>query len=72
MPIEGADFFVHIIPFPVPIGGFVTPNDDGTYSMYLNANQDEEHLWESYWHEYEHIAYDDFYTDLPIEVIEGR
>lgn len=68
--IDGADFFVRIVPFPVSVDGMVTPNDDGTYSVYLNANTDDAHQRKAYRHELKHIMNGDFYNILPIEEIE--
>ncbi len=70
--IEGVDFFVHILPFPVDsIGGAVTPNDDGTFSIYINSRVSEERQRKAYRHELGHIVNGDFWNDLPIEEIEG-
>lgn len=70
--IEGVDYFVRIIPFPVnSIGGLVTPNDDGTYSIYINANVDSNRQRKAYQHEVKHIVNGDFYSGKSIEEIEG-
>lgn len=72
--IEGADYFVRVdnVPFPATIGGLVTPNDDGTHTIILNARRSIEAQRESFIHELRHIARDDFHNDLPIyEVEEG-
>lgn len=70
--IDGADYFVRVIPFPVDcVGGAVTPNDDGTYSVYINANIDRYRQKEAYKHEVMHIERGDLYSDAPIEEIEG-
>lgn len=70
--MEGVDYFVRVIPFPVGrVGGMVTPNDDGTYSVYINANLDRERQMEAYRHELKHIANGDFYNGKPIEEIEN-
>lgn len=69
--IDGADYFVRVVPFPVDcVGGMVTPNDDGTYSVYINENVDPYRQKEAYKHEVGHIVNGDFYNDKPIEEIE--
>ena len=71
LPMDEADFFVRLIPFPQGrIHGFVKPTTDGTFSMYIDLNAPPDVQLDTYWHEYEHLAYDDFYTDKPIEEIE--
>lgn len=70
--MEGADYFVRVIPFPVGrVGGMVTPNDDGTYSVYINANLNRERQLEAYEHEVRHIVNGDFYNEKTIREIEG-
>lgn len=69
--IEGCDYFVYTIPFPNnKCGGFVTPNDDGTFSVYLNANLSEEENRITLEHELNHILHDDFWRDTSISTIE--
>lgn len=70
--LEGADYFVRVIQFPVTtVGGMVTPNDDGTYSIYINANLNRERQLEAYEHEVRHIVNGDFYNGKSIREIEG-
>lgn len=69
--IDGADYFVRVIPFPVDcVGGMVTPNDDGTFSVYINANLAAPVQREAYLHEVAHIINGDFYNGLPIREVE--
>lgn len=71
LPIEGSDFFVQLVPFPAgKIHGAVSPNSDGTFTMYIDSNASPDVQQDAYWHEYQHIAFDDFYSDKPIEEIE--
>ena len=46
------------------------PNDDGTYSIYLNARLDELRQRKACSHELDHIVNGDFYSDRPIEEVE--
>lgn len=43
-----------------PVKGAVTPNDDGTYSIFINANQSDEGIMRTYYHELGHILHEDF------------
>lgn len=72
-PIEGVDYFVHIVPFPVDAGcdGAVTPNPDGTYSVYLDARTTFERRIRAVRHEIDHISCDDFYNERCIKDVEG-
>ena len=72
MIIEGADYFVRMVALPPHVRGIVAPNDDGTFNMYLDPRSGPSMLLDTYFHELEHIEYDDFYSDKPIEEIEGR
>ena len=69
--LEGADYFVRLVDLPTPVKALVSENDDGTYSMYLNARYGDEQHINSYFHEMEHIERDDFNTGDPIYVVEG-
>ncbi len=70
--LEGADYFVRVIPFPVTsIGGMVTPNDDGTFSIYINSRCTDERKRKAFRHELDHIENNDFYNGKPIEEIEN-
>ena len=68
--IDGADYFVRVVKFPVPVGGLVSPNDDGTFNIYLNDDFPPQRRRESYRHEVAHIENDDFYNGKPIEEVE--
>lgn len=71
LPMDDCDLFVRLVPFPLgKIHGAVRPNPDGTFSMYIDSNAPEDVQRDTYWHEYQHIAFDDFYSDKPIEEIE--
>jgi len=69
--IDGADFFVRLIDFPTcTCGGMVIPNDDGTFSVYLNARTSHDQQLHSYNHEKNHIEHDDFYRAASIGQME--
>ena len=69
--IENADYFVHFVPFPVlSTGGMIMPNDDGTFSIYINSRLSRERQIRALRHELRHIINGDFYNEKPIEQIE--
>lgn len=72
MLIEGADYFVHVFPFPtdVKVNGMVGLNDDGTYSVYINARASEAQKKKAMRHEYAHMVNDDLHGDKSILSIE--
>lgn len=63
LPIEGADYFVQVIPFPTACPAFVMLNADGTYTLFLNAKLDREQQLDGYEHELWHMIRDDLYGD---------
>lgn len=71
--IEGADYFVRVVDFPAGCGcdGAVTPNEDFTYSIYLDARTTAENRRRACQHELEHIEGDDFYNGKDIREVEG-
>ena len=66
------DYFVRLVDLPVSIGGAVTPNNDGTYSIYINSRLAADQQQKALEHEIDHIRYEDFYNELPIEVCENK
>ena len=71
MLLENADYFVRLVPFPPgAIDGCVTPNDDGTFSVYLDANVSRERQFVALDHELNHIELDHFYEEKPQEQME--
>ena len=72
--IEGADFFVRLVPFPVGVGsnGMIILNDDGTYSVYLNSRATADKIKQAMRHEYDHMANDDMYGDKDIKSCEAN
>lgn len=49
----------------------VTKNDDGTYSIYLNARFSNERLKQAFDHAVQHLKNDDFYAE-DVQAIEAR
>lgn len=71
MLIEGSDFFIRYMELPEGIFAFVTPNDDSTFSIYLDPRRSYDQLHQDFAHELRHIVRGDFYNGLPISVIEA-
>lgn len=69
--LPGADYFVYYEKLPPSVRGFVTPNDDGTFSIFLNSNIPDSRKFLTYLHEVNHIEQEDFYNGLPIELVEN-
>lgn len=70
LPIENCDYFIRYMKLPPKIWAFVTPNDDGTFSIYLDPRRSREQQIEDCLHELKHILNDDFYNGLPIYICE--
>lgn len=70
LPIEGADYYVRVIPFPVPVPAFIMANEDATASVYINANLPRERQIEGYFHELWHLIHDDLYSERSAAEIE--
>ena len=68
--IEGADYFVRVVPFPTSAGEMVALNEDGTYSLYLNSAYMGEDMKKHFEHGLNHIKNDDLYGDKEIIDIE--
>ena len=68
--IEGVDFFVRYMNLPQKVWAFVSPNDDGTFSIYLDPRRSIEQQKQDYIHEVMHIYRNDFYNGRPIHEIE--
>ena len=68
--IEGADYFVRIVDLPPKVKALVAENDDGTYSLYLNAKNDKKRNVLAYLHELEHIENNDFQNGKTIRQVE--
>ena len=79
LPMDDSDFFVRVVPFDRIKGviltdkqphAVVTENPDGTYNLYIDANAPYAEQVRVYWHEYEHLAYDDFGSGKALRDIE--
>lgn len=66
------DYFVRLIDLPPRVRGITVPNDDGTFSIYINAMLSSPMQRKAYDHEVRHIVLDHLYQDRPIEDIESE
>ena len=64
--MTSSDYFVRIIALPPAVRGVTVPNDDGTFSIYINSLYGEGVQKKVLQHELEHLARDHFYKDEPI------
>lgn len=61
---------VQILDFGNSIPAVVTINDDGSFSIFLNARLTYEKRLEAYWHEIRHIQNQDFYSEMSVDELE--
>lgn len=69
--IEGVDYFVYTAHFDPSVGGAVTPNEDGTFTVYINSDASPAKQAEVMEHELGHIIGEDFYNGKSIAEVEG-
>ena len=55
------DYYVRMIQLPPAVRGVTLPNDDGTFSIYINSLLSDESRRSALEHELEHMARDHFY-----------
>lgn len=67
-----SDYFVRLIDLPCTVGGFIKPNDDGTYSIYLNSRLSRDQNIKSLEHELKHIENEDFYRCASLQQMENE
>lgn len=66
------DYFVRVIELPRAVRGVTVPNDDGTFSVYINSLYDDGIQRETLEHELAHLARDHFYKAGSIAVQEAE
>ena len=64
--------FIREATLPIAIRGFVMPDSDGNYNIYINRDLSEERKLETVEHEKRHIANCDCYSPELVKVIEDR
>lgn len=66
------DYFIRLIPLPYHVHGFTMPNDDGTYSVYINSLLSPRAQRAALEHELRHIQNGDLYSAESVATIESR
>lgn len=66
------DYYVRFVDLPPTVLGATIPNDDGTFSVYINARLGDDARRETLQHELEHMARDHFYRDAPVGAQEAE
>lgn len=66
------DYFVRVLDLPPSVKGLVIPNDDGTFSIFINAIYDTKTQRKTLEHELEHLARDHFYKEQPVALQEAE
>ena len=66
------DYYVRLVELPPTVFGATLPNDDGTFSVYINARLGDAARRETLRHELEHMARDHFYQNGPIAAQEAE
>lgn len=64
------DYFVYMVELPYRVEGITVPNNDGTYSVYINSARSEGTQRAALAHELEHIENDHLYSNKPIKMVE--
>lgn len=70
--LENCDYFVRVVDFPrgARCKAMTILNDDGTFSVYLNARYTERALFPALRHELRHIVRDDLYGEKTVQAVE--
>ena len=66
------DYYVRLVELPPTVLGATLPNDDGTFSVYINARLGDAARRETLGHELEHMARDHYYQSAPIAAQEAE
>lgn len=65
------DVIVRLIDLPCRVRGMTTPNDDGSYNVYINSRLDAVAQRLALEHELRHVRRGDFYRAASIDEIES-
>lgn len=61
------DIFIRYVPFPYTVKGATLPNDDGTFSIYINSDLPRAQQEKALRHELAHIREGHFYDEAPLD-----
>lgn len=70
MGILNCDYFIYYEKLPWSVHGMVTPNDDDTYSIFINNRLTDALQLAAFVHEIRHIQMDDLYNSKPLKDVE--
>lgn len=63
--------FIREADLPMSIRGFIMPDADGNYNIYINNKLSDERRKLTIEHELKHLSRGDCYSELPVQVIES-
>lgn len=66
------DYFVRLVELPRRVEGVTVPNNDGSFSVYINSLLPEPQRRKVLEHELEHIKKEHFYVDIPVSRMEKQ
>lgn len=66
------DYYVRLVELPRRVEGVTVPNNDGSFSVYINSMLSEPQRQHVLNHELEHIEKEHFYIDIPVERMERQ
>ena len=71
MMIWNNDYAIRQLDMPCSIKAFVALDEDGFSNVYVNSRLSQEEQYKAAAHELKHIAFDDFYNNKDIRIVEG-
>ena len=66
------DYYVRLLELPRRVEGVTVPNNDGSFSVYINSLLSEPQRQKVLSHELEHIEKEHFYVDMPVTRMEKQ
>ena len=66
------DYYVRLVELPRRVEGVTVPNNDGSFSVYINSLLTDGQRKRVLEHELEHIEKEHFYVDMPVERMEKQ
>ncbi len=66
------DYFVRFLELPRRVEGVTVPNNDGSFSVYINSLLSEPQRQKVLEHELKHIGKEHFYVDIPVARMERQ
>ena len=66
------DYYVRLVELPRRVEGVTVPNNDGSFSVYINSLLSESQRQRVLDHELEHLEKEHFYVDMPVSRMEQQ